>query len=565
MTSSDGDPGGSPEPTRLLPGRLRLDELLADLVERVQELQGQRQRLRVLLDDVVAIASGLSLEETLRRLVEAARELVDARYAALGIVAELGGLRALVTSGSDPETETAIGHLPEGHGILRDMASASPAGHPPTRSFLGVPISVREKVFGNLYLTAKTARPGFSEDDEQLVLALAGAAGIAIENARLYEQAELRQRWLRAGVEVSHRLLASADDPDLSIIASTALDVAGDDLVALWMPVGGPSHSAADAGLVCRAAAGVRTEKLPGTVAAPGASLSHEVMRQSRPRVVADVGAHGSAWHLAAAPPVQSALMLPLIAESGPLGVLVLARSRSRPPPSSDEVDMAQGFSNQVALALALVSRQEDRRKLAVFADRDRIARDLHDHVIQQLFASGLSLQGLAMTLDPEAASKIDQVAQSLDDTIGDLRRAIFSLRLPEVSDRGLRARLVAVVGQATAAGLSEPRLRLDGPMDAAVPQKVADDAIAVVREALSNATRHANATHVDVKVSFREGALSVSVTDNGVGLPATLTRRSGLRNLRSRAEARHGSFDIDSPAGGGTALLWQVPVDTDT
>src|SRR4051794_2660134 len=222
MTSSGSPVPGQPgpestsgsDPGRVLPGRLKLDELLADVLERVQDLQGQRQRLRLLLDDVVGIASGLSLAETLRRIVDAAKELVDARYAALGVLDENGeGLQEFVTSGMDDETIAGIGHLPEGHGILgllieqpkairladlnvHPAASGFPPGHPPMRSFLGVPITVRGRVFGNLYLTEKIGEPEFDEDDEQLLTALAGAAGIAIDNARLYELADMRQRWL---------------------------------------------------------------------------------------------------------------------------------------------------------------------------------------------------------------------------------------------------------------------------------------------------------------------------------------------------------------------------------
>ena len=568
------------EQASLLPGKLRLDELLADLLDRVQELQGQRHRLRVLLDEVVGISSGLGLEETLRRIVEAARDLVEARYAAVGVLAEEGGLSEFIAAGFDDETIAAVGHFPEGHGILgllidqpkplrlddlslHPAASGFPPGHPPMRSFLGVPITVRGRVFGNLYLTEKTTQPAFNEDDEQYVLALAGAAGIAIENARLYEQAELRQRWLTAGATVSHELLATADDPSLSVITQAMVDVADDDLVALWMLTDGHGPHTAEGSLLCRAAAGPGSEALIGLVAGPGTLIAHQVMTTGQPCLIPNLDDNEVAWKPPSGLPVlRSAMFLPLIAESGPLGVLVLARGPQRPVHGSDEVDMAQGFATQVALALSLAARQQDRRQLAVFADRDRIARDLHDQVIQQLFASGLSLQGLAMTLPGEAAAKVDQVVQSLDDTIGDLRRAIFSLRAPDVGDRGLRARLVEVVSQSSAAGLGEPRLRFDGALDSGVPQSVADDAVAVVREAVTNAARHAGATAVDVRVSLLNANLTVTVTDNGVGLPPVLDRQSGLRNLRTRAESHHGSLSLEvGPNGRGTTVRWEVPI----
>jgi signal transduction histidine kinase len=573
----------SAEGTRVLPGHLKLDDLLADVVERVQDLQGQRQRLRVLLDDVVGIASGLSLEETLRRIVEAARELVDARYAALGVLTERGGLREFHTSGADPEVAEEIGHLPEGPGIrgllidqpaplrLEDLnrhpaASGFPPGHPAMGSFLGVPIVVRGQVFGNLYLTEKIGRPQFDDDDEQLLVALAGAAGIAIDNARLFEQAGLRQRWLRAGGEVTHQILWGADDPSAedraaASIVDAAHGVEKDDLVAVWMPVGtgGPGS------LLCRAAAGPGSERLRGTVLPPDSSLAQQVLRDGAIRLVDEATATSTAWRPPPEPPpLRSELILPLVAEGGSLGVLVLARAPQRATYLQDEVDMAQAFATSAALALALAASQQDRQRLAVFADRDRIARDLHDQVIQQLFASGLTLQSVGMALGSEAgesAAKIDQVVQSLDDTIGDLRRAIFALRVPDGGGHSLRSRLVEIVEKGSAGAGVHPTLRVEGPLDSAVGRELADHVVAVVREGLSNAIRHARASTVEIAVSLRDEVLTVSVTDDGCGLPAVLEHQSGLRNLHDRAAANVGTFCTGSgPGNRGTTLRWQVP-----
>lgn len=570
----------------MLPGRLKLDELLADVLERVQELQGQRQRLRVLLDDVVGIASGLSLDETLRRIVEAARELIDCRYAALGVLAEGGrGLQQFITSGVDEATRQTIGHLPEGHGILgllierpetirlpdlslHPASSGFPPGHPAMRSFLGVPILVRGRVFGNLYLTEKNGQPEFDEDDEQLLIALAGAAGVNIENARLYELAGLRQRWLGAGGEVSHRILRSADDPpgvDATaplLIAETAQRVTDDDLVSVWMLVDSRTSDTSGS-LLCRAAVGTGGEILTGTVLPPGRSVAHEVVADGRPRLVPDLSTAQARWEPPeGVPPAQSALYLPLTAESGPLGVLVLIRLRHRPAHSPEELDMAMSFASQCALALALASSQQDRRRLAVFADRDRIARDLHDQVIQQLFASGLALQGLSLSLPADAAARVDQVVQNLDNTIGDLRRAIFALRVPETDQSSLRFRIVEAVDQLSAGMSSTPQVRLEGPLDSGVSNELADHVVPVVREGLSNVVRHAEATSISVSVTLHDGLLTVLVEDDGRGLPDALGRQSGLRNLRSRAEAHGGTMQVEPPPEGrGTRLCWQVPV----
>jgi signal transduction histidine kinase len=286
------------------------------------------------------------------------------------------------------------------------------------------------------------------------------------------------------------------------------------------------------------------------------------VIAADKPRLVRDIDAESASWRPPQGlPPLGSALFLPLTAESGPLGALILARSPRRPGHAPEEIDMARGFADQAALALALVASQQERRRLAVFADRDRIGRDLHDQVIQQLFASGLTLQGLTSTLPEESAAKVGQVVQNLDDTIGDLRRAIFALRVPSDGEHNLRTRLVEVVEQTVAGGLLDPHLRLDGPLDDSVSAELADHVVAVVREALSNAIRHAEATSVEVTVSLRRGVLTAEVADDGRGLPPVRPWESGLKNLRSRAVAHGGTFRAEpGPDGRGTTVLWQVP-----
>ena len=290
------------------------------------------------------------------------------------------GLQEFVTSGMDEETIADIGHLPEGHGILgllieqpkairladlnvHPAASGFPPGHPPMRCFLGVPITVRGQVFGNLYLTEKISQPEFDEDDEQLVTALAGAAGIAIDNARLYELAGLRQRWLRAGSETSNEILQRADDPDgvdavgPRLIAEAAQRVTNDELVSVWTLVDVPAAGGTSGSLLCRAAVGAGADTLIGTVLPPGSSLAQEVIAEGKPRLVADLGAVRGAWQPPTEiPPLRNALYLPLTAESGPLGVLVLARAPERTSHSPDEMDMANSFASQSALAIALAS-----------------------------------------------------------------------------------------------------------------------------------------------------------------------------------------------------------------
>jgi signal transduction histidine kinase len=371
-------------------------------------------RLRDLLGAVLGISSDLSLHGVLRRIVEAGVEVIGARYGALGVLSERGdGLSEFVHVGIPTEEADAIGHLPEGHGILGllivdprplrllDLAShpdsyGFPAHHPPMHSFLGVPIVLRDQIFGNLYLTEKRSDGGFSDDDEALAVALAGAAGIAIENARLHDRV----------------------------------------------------------------------------------------------------------------------------------------------------------------------------RDLTLVHDRERIAADLHDTVIQRIFATGLALQAtLRVVSNPDAAQRIEGAVAELDETIRQIRSAIFALQTPQVAGRGLREEILALVSESAASLGFEPHLGLDGPIDSIVERDVAAHLLAVVREALSNVVRHAQATRVDVLVTVAGGFLTVEVRDNGIGAGANVRPGGlGLTNLAQRAADLGGTLHLTAAADHrGSALSWRVPLGTRT
>jgi signal transduction histidine kinase len=297
-------------------------------------------------------------------------------------------------------------------------------------------------------------------------------------------------------------------------------------------------------------------------LAGRAAELAQQVFVSAVPQLAPDLSVDESPASAEGDDVPGRALLLPLSAEGVARGVLLLGRLAG-PAPTLDQIEMVQGYVNQVALALALAETQQDRRMLAVYADRDRIARDLHDHVIQRLFASGLSLQGVSLSLPPEPAAKLERVVQGIDDTIRDLRRTIFSLRSPAIDAGTFRVRVLDVLGQAASALPHEPRLQLDGPLDSAVPGDVADDALAVLREGVSNAARHAAPTSVEISVTVNPAkALTITITDDGRGMPAPLTRSSGLTNCRARADSHGGTFEIrPGPDGRGTQLFWSVPV----
>ena len=366
--------------------------------------------LRQLLDAVVAIGSDLDLAATLRRIIEAATSLVDARYGALGVLnAERTGLAEFITTGVDDATRRAIGDLQKGLGILglliRDphplrlpdlrehpASFGFPPHHPEMRSFLGVPITVRGEVFGNLYLADKQSADVFTDIDEELTVALAAAAGVAIENARLHARI----------------------------------------------------------------------------------------------------------------------------------------------------------------------------RDVALLEDRERIAMDLHDTVIQQIFATGMSLQAtVRMTDQPEVARRIQASVEDLDATIRQIRSSIFALSATgQAAAPSVRARVLEVITDAARVLPSEPHVEFVGPVDTVVGEPIADELLVSLREMLSNVARHAHATKVDVNVMVEDGCVSLTVRDDGVGLPSVKTGRGrGLENLTARARHLGGTFEVGASAEPGTVAVWTVPL----
>ena len=561
------------EPHPALP-QLRLDDLLTELQARLQTVLATRDRVYTLLEAVVAVGTNLDLEMVLKQIVEAAITLVRARYGALGIISDDGRLVEFVPVGLSDSEIAAIHHWPEGRGLLGALitdprplrlpdisaspkSSGFPPGHPPMRSFLGVPVRVRDEVYGNLYLTEKEGGADFDEEDEALLVALAAAAGVAIDNAKLYEEARRQQRWLRASSEVTRRLLSgSAPDEVLALVTQQTLEMSGADLVALALPTSDRQQ------LVIQHAAGVGAPGALGLVLPVSASVSGEVLSSGEPVILQDFGhdprvAGPAREHM----PLGPAIILPLGAAGDVRGVFTVGRDSGAMPLAPEAVEMVQTFAAQAAIALELAEHRQDVERLAILSDRDRIARDLHDLVIQRLYATGMSLQGAMPLLNrPEAATRVSSAVDALDETIREIRSAIFSLQSRgEAKQHGLRAQVLEAVDQMTPALGFAPSLRLVGPLDEAVPADAGEQVLSALREALSNAARHAAASRVDVTVEVGP-ELILRVRDDGTGMGHT-TRRSGLANIAERAADLGGKLTVNAAEGGGTQLDWRVPV----
>jgi len=572
------EPGASSRP-ELAPS-LQLDELLAELQGRLQAVLATRDRMRGLLEAVVAIGSGLDLESTLRRIVQTAVGLVDATYGALGVIGDDKRLAEFIPVGLSQDEIEHIHHWPEGRGLLglliedpralrlADIAdhpasSGFPDGHPPMRAFLGVPVRVRDEVFGNLYLTDKQGGGEFTEDDEAVLVALGAAAGVAVENARLYDAARRQQRWIQASAEVTTKLLSGSEPRAvLADITRQALGLSGADLAVLALP------DEEGRRLTITHAEGDGAAAARGLVLQAAQSLSGQVLSTGEPVTSADFAADERASKEArgAMSQIGPAVVFPLGAPGNVRGVLTIGRRHGAAPFPQAQADVVASFAAQAGVALELAARRADAQQLSLYEDRDRIARDLHDLVIQRLYATGMSLEGtLPMVGRPEIATRISNAVDAMDETIKDIRATIFQLQARDDADRpDLRADVLALVEEMTSVLGFAPSLRMGAGLSAEVSREVAEQALAALREALSNAARHSGASQVDVMVDVDpDGILAVQVTDNGNGLPSE-GRRSGLSNLAGRADKLGGELRLSPADPGaarpGTRLEWRVP-----
>lgn len=557
--------------------RMHLDELLEELQVRIDEVRGTRDRIHSLLDAVLSVGGELEFSQVLQRIAEAAVLLVDAEYGALGVAGEDGKLSQFVPVGVTEQQAEAVGPLPTGEGLLGELirrpqplrlpesgrqpsAEGFPPNHPPLRTFLGVPIRVREELFGHLYLADKRDGKEFDSEDETVLSTLAAAAGVAIENARLYEEARYRQRWMEANAEVTRALLSGVGERRvLGLIVELARTILSADLGVLALPEEG--------GRILRVAVAAGTDaedhrglRLPREGSFLGAAMeAGEVTTSADVEQDPRITAGPSRWH-----GLGPAVAVPMIAEDAPKGVLLLARTKPRQPFDEPQIAPLSAFAGQAAVAMELAERRRDAEQITLLEERDRIARDLHDLAIQRLFATGMTLQSAIRFVDhPKAGERLLRAVDDLDATIKIIRSTIFGLRAHDndSADEGLRGRVSEAVQDVASALGFAPVLRMEGLLDTEVPDGTADEAVAVLREALSNVARHAAASSVEVSAETTREAFTLSVVDDGVGIPEG-THHSGLQNLAERAERLGGELRLGSPSGGGTRLTWRVPLD---
>lgn len=549
-------------------------DLVGEIHLQLDELQGASDQTEKLLHVIMGISSDLDLDATLDRITHAAITLTGARYGALGVRDGGGALTSFLHQGIDPALVERIGPLPVGKGVLgvplqdapalrladlahHPAAAGFPPHHPPMHAFLGVPITIRGEVYGSLYVTHDRPGPTFSENDEVSVRVLASAAAVAIDNARLFERVRAAATWMQASREISTALLSGGPGSEnpLRLIAERARELTDAEQAIVLVPEVGESDDAQT--LIVSAAVGLHAAKVIGQRVPIDSSTSGSVFRSEVP-VITESFLH----------PIQSftdvgqrpAIVMPLTLDDTVIGVIAIARHQDDAPFDPSYLDLVRDFARHAAIAVTLASSRARERELTVLADRERIAHDLHDHVIQRLFAAGLDVQGtIARSRSPEVNDRLARTVDELQSTIETIRSTIFELQSPAAKNADLRVRLQALISELTGDSGITTSVRVAGPVGG-VAESVCEHAAAVASEAISNAVRHAHASHISVTVTV-DDEFAVEIADDGSGIPEDNLRHSGLANMRRRAEHLGGTFTIVTAPGSGTTVRWTVPV----
>lgn len=523
----------------------------------------------------LTLASELSLPIVLQRIVDVAVDVTDARYGALGVIGEGNTLVEFVTTGISAERRKAIGPLPSGRGVLgllihepkpmrlekigdHPESVGFPPNHPPMHSFLGAPVKAMGRVFGNIYLAEKRGRERFSDEDEEALSILAAQAGVAIANATLYEEVRSRERWLDALRDITEKMLSGADEDSLlNSVAEHAQDLAGADAATIITTTGIPGE------LVVAAATGARSAEFRGQDVPQGGSISGAVIETREAMIFEDVSSDPLGYQ----PIVRTgkfgpAYFGPLRVAGGVSGTLMVANLKGGPRFDRYKVELIETFADQASIAIQYGRAQAEVRRLSLMEERERIAKELHDGVIQSLFATGMSLQSTALIANsPEMAARIEGAVEELDRVIRDLRNYIFGLRPGILADRQLDQALRQLGDDMRGRSKVDVDVAVDAALAATLSGRSAD-IVQLAREALSNVARHARAKHASLSLSRMGSTAVLTVEDDGVGFDTKAPAvGSGVRNMNERAAALGGDFQLASRNGKGTKLRVSFPI----
>ncbi len=554
----------------------RTDEraLIGRFPAEIGKLLGARDLTERLLRAIATIGSDHDLDSTLHRAATEALELTGCRYGALGTFDADGNLMSFVHAGKPADAHSA--DPPKVDGVLRAVSDQAlplrlddltkhvaalgfPESYPPMRAFLGVPIMVRGNIFGGLYLTDDRPAWSFTESDEIAVQVFASAAAVAIDNAQLFERVERRADWMKASREITTELLLGSDSAHrpLRLIAEQVQKLTEAEQAIVLTPDDADMPPEEIENLVVSAAVGVHADEVVGQEVPVDGSTTGHVFRAGAPLITESFRYPIQAFTDAGE---RSAIVMPLRYERTVTGVIAVARGSDQTPFDASYLDLVGDFASQAALALALAASGENARELSILADRERIAHDLHDYVIQRLFAVGLDVQGtIARARNPDLVARLNRTIDDLQNTIEEIRNTIFALQTSTTGGGGFRRRIQDAVANLTENRNVITTVHVSGPTTAVGPE-LAQHAEAAVTEAVSNAVRHSGATHLSIEVTVAD-ELRIDVTDNGCGIPADNQRHSGLSNMRHRAEQVGGTCDITSSAAGGTVVRWTAPL----
>ena len=571
--------GGGPVDGPL--GVLRQPSLRIPAGRQHRDFVAPPEPLHTLVDAVLTVGTDLDLSHVLERVAQAACRLVDAECGVLVLTTPDRIVTDCIVHGLSKEQRRAIGPLPEFAAFLDRFAGfrrtvrladvrahpaavGYPAHYPILTSLLGVPIALRDETYGFLYLTNKERGAPFDQDDETAIRALTTAAGIAIENARLYTRERRRQRWLEAASEITHQLVGETDRTNaLATVTRRLRAVSGADFSGLLL-LDAVSPDTVD----IQAVEGIGLEFTTGT-RSPLKGLPAKVLETGRGIVSADLTHEEGydppdSWR-GALSDVGLGMVMPLLAPGEILGVLYVCWLRDSPHalPSEREAPLVEMFAGQAAIAMQRIQAQQNQARLLLLEDRDRIASNLHDAVIQRLFAIGSKLHGaVGLSTRPEVKERVNAAIDELDEATREVRSAIFQLHQPDADvETPVRERLLTEIDASRELFGFTPRLVLHGGVDALTSQG-RDELVGAVRDALSVAAGHGSATRVEVVLRVTTERLTLQVTDDGNAGPAGGREADATRigALSEQAERLGGTCHVAPDGNGLSTLEWQVP-----